>query len=169
MFLVFGSSGRERQKLGVLAKTRWKMKRSHGQEFRKHFDFYRSAKPGISKTLVGRCTVRDLCCGSRLRCNLGDVQARRIRIVLIVNVNCRVFTVLSIYFAGRSFGGHRGQTQIALDYECLASRRRRAAGNFWFAAGSQSVHYSDLYFLNRNWICLQRSRLDGDRAGNSVR
>jgi MFS family permease len=24
-------------------------------------------------------------------------------------------------------------------------------------------------FLNRNWICLQRSRLDGDRAGNSVR
>ena len=145
------------------------MKRSDEQEFRKHFDFYRSAKPGISKTLVCRCTLRDLCCGSRLRCNLGDVQARRIRIVLIINVNCRVFTVLSIYFAGRSFSGHRGQAEIALDYECLASRRRRASCNFGFAACSQSIRYSDLYFLNRNWICLQRSRLDGDCAGNSVR
>ena len=88
------------------------MKRSDEQEFRKHFDFYRSAKPDISKTLVRRCTLRDLCCGSRLRCNLGDVQARCIRIFLIVNVNCRVFTVLYIYFAGRSFGGHRGQAEI---------------------------------------------------------
>jgi MFS family permease len=34
------------------------MKRSDEQESRKHFDFYRSAEPGISKTVVGRCTLR---------------------------------------------------------------------------------------------------------------